>query len=196
MHYLKHTLLDIKSSFDADKYFGTGSKNSFSEAMLDLLESQGFSDLPSLILKSRILREYSTDKLVHILAERCSEWVSATQLFQFVKLNTFLVPQICLKRTWLLWCYTRKNVTVLKLKSTCAILPKRLWWNCWRKIGIYFSRLRSFHKMWIPKDRQGGRWVFLILVSYLYLFVLMFYLKFWWHLWWIRKWLVWIKWLR
>lgn len=73
MHYLKHTLLEIKTSYDADRYFGSNSKNNFSEAMLNLLETQGFSDLPSLILKSRILREYSTDKLINILVDRCSE---------------------------------------------------------------------------------------------------------------------------
>uniref|UniRef100_A0AAR5Q491 CNH domain-containing protein n=1 Tax=Dendroctonus ponderosae TaxID=77166 RepID=A0AAR5Q491_DENPD len=73
MNYLKHTLLEIKTSYEADRYFGNGSKNSFSEAMLDLLERQGFSDLPNLILKSRILREYSTDKLINILVERCSD---------------------------------------------------------------------------------------------------------------------------
>ena len=69
MHYLKQTLLEIKTSHDADRYFGTNSKNNFSEAMLQLLEKHDFSDLPNLILKSRILREYSIDKVIGILYE-------------------------------------------------------------------------------------------------------------------------------
>ncbi|XP_066255602.1 uncharacterized protein [Euwallacea similis] len=92
MHYLKHTLLDIKTSCDADRYFGTGSKNSFSEAMLNLLESQGFSDLPNLILKSRILREYSTDKLINILLEKCSD---ATNISEKNLALTILYVQKC-----------------------------------------------------------------------------------------------------
>ncbi|XP_076256729.1 uncharacterized protein LOC143194058 [Rhynchophorus ferrugineus] len=81
MHYLKHTLLEIKTSFDADRYFGSNSRNNFSEAMLELLENQGFSDLPSLILKSRILREYSTDKLITILLEQCLEPTSYSEKY-------------------------------------------------------------------------------------------------------------------
>ncbi|XP_030747037.1 uncharacterized protein LOC115875658 [Sitophilus oryzae] len=81
MYYLKYTLLEIKTIYDADRYFGTNSRNSFSEAMLDLLESQGYSDLPNLILKSRVLREYSTDKLITILTERCLEPTSLSEKY-------------------------------------------------------------------------------------------------------------------
>ncbi|KAJ8953684.1 hypothetical protein NQ314_007292 [Rhamnusium bicolor] len=73
MYYLKKTLLEIKSGLDADKFFGSSSKQNFSESILDLLENHGYEDLPTLILKSKIIREYSTDKLIYILTQRISE---------------------------------------------------------------------------------------------------------------------------
>ncbi|XP_060533460.1 uncharacterized protein LOC132706255 isoform X2 [Cylas formicarius] len=73
MWYLKHILREVKTSLDADRYFRSTSKNSFAEIMLDLLESHGYEDLPYLILKSKMLREYSTDKLAQILSDKCAE---------------------------------------------------------------------------------------------------------------------------
>ncbi|KAJ8939346.1 hypothetical protein NQ318_005707 [Aromia moschata] len=73
MYYLKRTLLEIKSGLDADKFFGSSSKQNFSESILELLESHGFEDLPSLILKSKVVREYSTDKLIYILSKKIPE---------------------------------------------------------------------------------------------------------------------------
>ncbi|XP_050299811.1 uncharacterized protein LOC126738492 [Anthonomus grandis grandis] len=92
MYYLRYTLLKVKTNYDIDKYFRSGSKNSFSEAMLDLLEGQGYCDLPNLILKSRILREYSTDKLIHILVDKCSD---ATNLSEKNLALTLLYIQKC-----------------------------------------------------------------------------------------------------
>ncbi|KAL1501585.1 hypothetical protein ABEB36_006883 [Hypothenemus hampei] len=92
MHYLRHILMEIKTSYDVDKYFGTSSKNNFSEAMLVLLEVEGFRDLPNLILKSRILREYSTDKLINILESRCSD---ATNLSEKNLALSILYMQKC-----------------------------------------------------------------------------------------------------
>ncbi|KAJ8917277.1 hypothetical protein NQ315_002294 [Exocentrus adspersus] len=73
IHYLKKTLLEIKSGTDADKFFGSNSKQNFSDSILDLLGNHGYEDLPNLILKSRIIREYSTDKLIFILTEKVSD---------------------------------------------------------------------------------------------------------------------------
>ncbi|RZC40531.1 Hermansky-Pudlak syndrome 3 protein -like protein [Asbolus verrucosus] len=70
MHYLKTILLEVKHSWEADRFFSGGSKQNFAETILELLENHDFDDLPNLILKSSILREYSTDKLIHILNER------------------------------------------------------------------------------------------------------------------------------
>ncbi|XP_064214386.1 BLOC-2 complex member HPS3 isoform X2 [Tribolium castaneum] len=74
MHYLKSVLLEIKHSWEADKFFTSGSKQNFAETILELLENHNFEDLPNLILKSSILREYSTDKLIHILTEKLSSF--------------------------------------------------------------------------------------------------------------------------
>lgn len=73
MNYLIKTLLEIKSGPDADKLFGTSSKQAFSENILDLLESHNFADLSNLILKSKIMREYSTDKLINVLTQKLPE---------------------------------------------------------------------------------------------------------------------------
>nr|XP_023016560.1 uncharacterized protein LOC111505899 [Leptinotarsa decemlineata] len=73
MHYLKKILLEVKVGSDADKIFGTNSKENLSESILDLLENHCYRDLPNLILKSKIIREYSTDKLISILTEKLSE---------------------------------------------------------------------------------------------------------------------------
>ncbi|CAH0548559.1 unnamed protein product [Brassicogethes aeneus] len=73
MHYLRTILLDIKSGVDVDKCFGSGSKQNFSEAILNLLEVHGYEYLPNLILKSKIIREYSTDKLINILTEKIKD---------------------------------------------------------------------------------------------------------------------------
>lgn len=70
MNYLKCVLLEIKHSWEADKIFSGGSKQNFVETILNLIENQNFDSLPNLILKSSILREYSTDKLINILGER------------------------------------------------------------------------------------------------------------------------------
>ncbi|CAG9770856.1 unnamed protein product [Ceutorhynchus assimilis] len=116
MYYLKNTLLEIKTSYDADKYFGSGSKNSFSEAMLSLLEAQGFSDLPNLILKSRILREYSTDKLINILVDRCSD---STNLSEKNLALTILYIQKCntSKAQEYLQNITKENLVDLLLEN-------------------------------------------------------------------------------
>lgn len=58
---------------DADKFFGSNSMQNFSDSILYLFENHGYEDLPNLILKSRIIREYSTDKLIYILTEKISE---------------------------------------------------------------------------------------------------------------------------
>lgn len=73
MNYLIKTLLDIKSGPDADKLFGTSSKQAFSENILELLEAHNYVDLPNLILKSKIMREYSTDKLISVLQQKISQ---------------------------------------------------------------------------------------------------------------------------
>lgn len=73
MFYLKNTLLDVKAGPDADKIFGSTSKQNFSESILVLLEHHSYEDLPNLILKSKIFREYSTDKLICILNEKMSD---------------------------------------------------------------------------------------------------------------------------
>ncbi|XP_044260158.1 Hermansky-Pudlak syndrome 3 protein homolog [Tribolium madens] len=70
MNYLKSVLLEVKYSWEADKFFTSGSKQNFAETILTLLENHNFEDLPNLILKSSILREYSTDKLIQILTQK------------------------------------------------------------------------------------------------------------------------------
>ncbi|XP_018568137.1 uncharacterized protein LOC108908554 [Anoplophora glabripennis] len=76
IYYLKKTLLEMKSGMDVDKFFGSSSKQNFSDSILDLLENHGYEDLPNLILKSKIIREYSTDKLICILTEKISDTFS------------------------------------------------------------------------------------------------------------------------
>lgn len=71
---MKTVLLEVKTGPDADRFFGSTSKQNFSETILDLLENYGYEDLPNLILRSKILREYSTDKLIYILNEKLSEY--------------------------------------------------------------------------------------------------------------------------
>lgn len=73
MNYLIKTLLDIKSGPDADKLFGTSSKQAFTDNILELFETRYYVDLPNLILKSKIMREYSTDKLISVLTEKLPE---------------------------------------------------------------------------------------------------------------------------
>lgn len=73
MYYLVKTLLNIKSGPDADKLFGASSKQAFSDNILELLEIHNYIDLPNLILKSKIMREYSTDKLINVLQHKLSE---------------------------------------------------------------------------------------------------------------------------
>lgn len=73
MNYLIKILLDIKSGPDADKLFGTSSKQAFSENILELLEAHNYVDLPNLILKSKIMREYSTEKLINVLQQKLSQ---------------------------------------------------------------------------------------------------------------------------
>lgn len=73
MYYLIKTLLEIKSGPDADKLFGTSLKQAFSENILELLEAHSYADLPNLILKSKIMREYSTDKLITVLLQKISK---------------------------------------------------------------------------------------------------------------------------
>ncbi|CAG9861597.1 unnamed protein product [Phyllotreta striolata] len=79
IYYLKNTLLDVKAGPDADKIFGSTSKQNFSESILHLLEHHGFEDLPNLILKSKIFREYSTDKLIYILNEKMLEFPKTSE---------------------------------------------------------------------------------------------------------------------
>lgn len=67
LYYLRTVLLE------ADKLFGTSSKQKFLESVLELFESDHFDDLPKLILKSGILREYSVDKLINILNRKLSK---------------------------------------------------------------------------------------------------------------------------
>lgn len=64
----------MKTGPDADLFFGSTSKQNFAETILDLLENYGYEDLPNLILRSKILREYSTDKLIYILNEKFTEY--------------------------------------------------------------------------------------------------------------------------
>lgn len=66
-------MVDIKSGSDADKLFGTSSKQAFSENILELLEAHNYVDLPNLILKSKVMREYSTDKLISVLTQKLPE---------------------------------------------------------------------------------------------------------------------------
>ncbi|XP_017770886.1 PREDICTED: Hermansky-Pudlak syndrome 3 protein homolog isoform X2 [Nicrophorus vespilloides] len=64
IHYLKVVLFDTKLSPDL---FGSSSKQNFAESVLDLFERYNFRDLPNLILKVGILREFGTDRLINIL---------------------------------------------------------------------------------------------------------------------------------
>lgn len=79
MNYLKTILLEVKFNSDVDRFFiatidggggGGLSRQNFAENVLKLLETYGYEDLPNLILKSRMLREYSIDKLINILTEK------------------------------------------------------------------------------------------------------------------------------
>ncbi|XP_044762835.1 uncharacterized protein LOC123319874 isoform X2 [Coccinella septempunctata] len=68
VHYLKHIMLEIRSAYEADKLFTPNSRQTFLDDLLKLLETSDFEDLPYIILKSKILQEYSTDKLIIILS--------------------------------------------------------------------------------------------------------------------------------
>ncbi|KAL3270567.1 hypothetical protein HHI36_021104 [Cryptolaemus montrouzieri] len=72
VHYLKHTMLSLKNGQEMDKLFSPNSKQNFLDELLNLLESYGFEDLPGIILRSRILQEYSTDKLIDMLTNKIS----------------------------------------------------------------------------------------------------------------------------
>lgn len=60
--------MEIKYSWEADKFFNGGSKQNFVETILELIEKHNIDDLPNLIIKSSILREYSTDRLIQMLS--------------------------------------------------------------------------------------------------------------------------------
>lgn len=70
---MRSVLLEVKYYEDADKLFGTASKQNFVDGVLELFQSHRFDDLPKLILKSAVLREYSVDKLIGILEKKVSK---------------------------------------------------------------------------------------------------------------------------
>lgn len=73
LYYLRAVLLEIRYQTDADKLFGTTCKQTFIDGVLELFEHHHFDDLPKLILKSPILREYTNDKLINILNKNISK---------------------------------------------------------------------------------------------------------------------------
>lgn len=83
LYYLKSILLDPKFNNDVEKFFASNSKQSFVEAILELCESHYFDDLPKLVLKCGILREYFVDRLLKILSQKVSKYV-AQLAFYFV----------------------------------------------------------------------------------------------------------------
>nr|XP_022901998.1 Hermansky-Pudlak syndrome 3 protein homolog [Onthophagus taurus]XP_022901999.1 Hermansky-Pudlak syndrome 3 protein homolog [Onthophagus taurus]XP_022902000.1 Hermansky-Pudlak syndrome 3 protein homolog [Onthophagus taurus] len=73
LYYLKTILLDTKSSLEIEKLYIAGSKQNISEKIIELFEKHSLDDLPNLILKSNILRQYSTDKLISVLTKRTGD---------------------------------------------------------------------------------------------------------------------------
>lgn len=70
MYYLKTVLLNMKHSWEIDRFLCGNSKQNFAETILDFLEKHNYADLPNLIIKSTLLREFSTDKLINILTNQ------------------------------------------------------------------------------------------------------------------------------
>ncbi|CAH2008089.1 unnamed protein product [Acanthoscelides obtectus] len=114
MYYLKKTLLEINSGVDADRLFGPNSKQNFSEAIFELLEVHGYEDLPNLILKSRIIREYSTDKLISILSNRISE--KSPRLAEKYLALAILYIQKCNTNS------AKENIENISQQSLCDLL--------------------------------------------------------------------------
>ncbi|CAG9830670.1 unnamed protein product [Diabrotica balteata] len=117
MYYLKKTLYYVKPGPDADKIFGSSSKQNLSESIMNYLEHHACEDVPNLILRSKIFREYSTDKLIHILTEKISEnfGVSAEKhlaltLLYIQKCNTTMAQDHLDK-------ITRENLRLLILEN-------------------------------------------------------------------------------
>ncbi|KAI4454775.1 hermansky-pudlak syndrome 3 protein [Holotrichia oblita] len=67
LHYLKTILLDTKHGPEADKHYISVSKQNFSETIIELFEENCYEDLPNIVLKSNVLREYASDKLIAVL---------------------------------------------------------------------------------------------------------------------------------
>lgn len=78
VYYLSKILLDVKHGPDAEKFFNSGSKQNFAEAILEIFENHNFNDLPYLILKSNTLKEYSTDRLTTSLNNKSYRFVIET----------------------------------------------------------------------------------------------------------------------
>lgn len=91
MYYLKSVLLDPKFNNEVDKLFATSSKQSFVEEILELSENHCFEDLPKLILKCSILREYFVDRLVKILNQKVSKYARFVSLAVQLYLQCFFV---------------------------------------------------------------------------------------------------------
>lgn len=73
LYYLKSVLLDPKFNNDLEKLFATSSKQSFVESVLELCENHYFDDLPKLVLKCSVLREYFVERIAKILSQKVSK---------------------------------------------------------------------------------------------------------------------------
>ncbi|KRT79408.1 hypothetical protein AMK59_8468 [Oryctes borbonicus] len=80
LYYLKATLLDTKYGPDADKHYISGSKQNFSETIIELFQQNYYDDLPNIVLKSNVLREYASDKLITVLCQKtCNNQKAQTE---------------------------------------------------------------------------------------------------------------------
>lgn len=73
LYYLRSILLDLKGNGDAEKLFGSGSKQNFVDCVLELFENKNYDNLAALVIKSQVLREYAVDKLINILDKTVSK---------------------------------------------------------------------------------------------------------------------------
>lgn len=87
--------MDAKHGPDADKHYISGSKQNFSETVIDLFQQNSFDDLPNIVLKSNVLREYAADRLMTVLNNKSgssskiqNERLLSLVLLQVQKCNT------------------------------------------------------------------------------------------------------------
>lgn len=104
VYYLKHIMLEIRSAHDADKLFTPHSRQNFLDDLLNLLETSEFEDLPYIILKSKILQEYSTDKLITMLTNKIPDNFTHQNeknlalCLLYIQKNNFSQAKLCLKQ--------------------------------------------------------------------------------------------------